>query len=83
VPDAPARGLSLSISACESAWPAIGICPCVEGDAARRAVELALAGEPERVLSVPPRKDEDGMGLAFGGEAEGLLSLFVNRPAIS
>jgi hypothetical protein len=35
------------------------------------------------VLSVPPRKDEDGMGLAFGGEAEGLLSLFVNRPAIS
>jgi hypothetical protein len=55
----------------------------VEGDAARRAVELALLGEPERVVSVPPRKDEDGMGLAFGGEVEGLLSsLFVNKPAM-
>jgi hypothetical protein len=81
VPDAPASGTSLSRSACDSARPPIGICPRVEGvpgDAAKRAVELALVGEPERVVS--PRKEEDGIGLAFG-EA-GLLSLCVNRPAI-
>lgn len=81
VPEAPASGTSLSTFAWE---PAIGICPRVEGvpgpgDAARRAVELALLGEPERVVS--PRKDEDGMGLACGG-GDGLLSLCVKRPAI-
>lgn len=48
------------------------------GEAARRAVELALDGEPERVDS--PRKEADGMGLAFG--EGGLLSLCVKRPAI-
>lgn len=64
--------------------PAIGICPREvgvpgPGEAARRAVELALDGEPDRADS--PRKDEAGMGLAFG-EGGGLLSFWVKRPAI-
>jgi len=49
------------------------------GEAARRAVELALDGEPDRADS--PRKDDAGMGLAFG-EGGGLSSFLVNRPAI-
>lgn len=49
------------------------------GEAARRAVELALDGEPDRADS--PRRDGDGIGLAFG-EGGGLLSLLVKRPAI-
>jgi hypothetical protein len=49
------------------------------GEAARRAVELALDGEPERVDS--PRNDAEGIGLALG-ESGGLLSFCVNRPAI-
>lgn len=82
VPDAPASGTSLSRFDCDLEWRAMGIWPRAEGDpgvSAKRAVELALLGEPERWDSA--RKDEAGMGLAFG-EVEGLLSLCVKRPAI-
>lgn len=62
----------------------MGICPRAggvpaPGDAARRAVEDALDGEPERVDS--GRKEDDGTGLGFG-ESGGLSSFFVKRPAI-
>ena len=50
------------------------------GEAARRAVELALDGEPDRMDS-PRKEDEDGIGLGFG-EDGGLLSFWVKRPAI-
>lgn len=49
------------------------------GDAARRAVEDALDGEPERVDS--GRKEDDGTGLGLG-ESGGLSSVFVKRPAM-
>lgn len=59
-------------------WPREGGVPG-PGEAARRAVELALDGEPDRWDS--PRKDGDGMGLGLGEGGE-LLSLLVKRPAI-
>lgn len=80
VPEAPARGASPSASV--PPFFEIGICPRVEGDpgdAARRAVDAALEGEPERCDSA--RKEEDGMGLDFG-EPGGLESFAVKRPAI-
>lgn len=60
----------------------MGIWPRVEGDpgvSARRAIELALLGEPERCDSA--RKDDEGIGRALG-DVEGLPSFCVKRPAI-
>lgn len=79
-PEAPAKGASPWASA--PPFLEIGICPRVEGDpgeAARRAVDAALEGEPERCDSA--RREEDGMGLDLG-EPGGLESFAVKRPAI-
>lgn len=78
VPDAPASGASLSVSVLF----AIGICPRAEGDpgdAARRAVETAREGEPDRVDGA--RNEEEGIGLALG-DSGGLSSVRSSRPAI-
>jgi hypothetical protein len=84
VPEAPASGASFSKAAWDPVKPDIGICPRAggvpaPGDAARRAVEDCLDGEPERVDS--GRKEEDGTGLGLG-DPGGLSSVFVNRPAM-
>jgi hypothetical protein len=72
----------LSKAAWDPAKPDMGICPRaggVPGEAARRAVEDCLDGEPERVDS--GRNEDDGTGLGLG-DPGGLSSVLVNRPAI-
>ena len=74
----------MSRAAWDPAKPDIGICPRAggvpaPGDAARRAVEDCLDGEPERVDS--GRKEDDGTGLGLG-DPGGLSSVLVKRPAM-